>query len=387
MKSDLRYILVLSFYLTFLANTSFAQADFEFTGYIVNLPTYQKTNSRISDALGIDESTFLDLTRLRLRPTFYLPSNTSIILEYEIDPLYQSSGLIFGNSVDRTIRQNFDLRWTAVAEKNFTVTHFVDRLYLRYAFKMGDLTIGRQRISWGTGRVWNPTDLFSPINPASFDKIEKDGADAFSTRFYLGNFTDVELVYNPVNEFKESNYGARFRTNIRKYDFSFLGGYFDRRIVIGGDFAGNLFTAGFRGEGIISIDENDFESNFIKYILGLDYQFTPEIYGLIEYQFNGEGKSNRSNYELNRLLAGEILNLSRNYLVLQSTYQIHPLLSTGISLNSNLNDGSGFFSGSATYSLTENFYTSFGALLPFGTTFDEYAYYPISIYLKGELYF
>jgi len=387
MKFDLRYIFVLCFYFSFLINASFAQDNFEFTGYAVNLPTYQKTNSRISDALGIDESTFLDLTRLRLRPTLHPSSDLSIMLEYEIDPLYQSSGLIFGNPVDRTNRQNFDLRWRAVGEKNFTITHFVDRLYLRYAFKMGDLTIGRQRISWGTGRVWNPTDLFNPINPASFDKIEKDGADAFSTRFYLGNFTDVALVYNAVDEFKESNYGARFRTNLREYDFSFLGGYFDRRIVIGGDFAGNLLTAGFRGEGIISINQDDVESNFTKYILGLDYQFTPDIYGLIEYQFNGEGKSNRSNYELNRLLAGEILNLSRNYLALQSTYQIHPLLSTGISLSSNLNDGSGFFNGSATYSLTENFYVSLGALLPFGSTFDEYAYYPVSIYLKGEFYF
>jgi hypothetical protein len=250
-----------------------------------------------------------------------------------------------------------------------------------------DITIGRQRISWGTGRIWNPTDLFNPINPASYDKIEKDGADAVSARYYLGNFTDLEVVYNAVDEFNESNYGARFRTNFKDYDFSIVGGYFDQRVVVGADFAGNLLEAGFRGEGIISADNDDLASNFAKCILGLDYQITPELYGLAEYHFNGEGKTNRLDYELTRLISGEILNLKRNYLFLQTTYQIHPLLSSASSLNLNLNDGSGFFNGSLSYSLAENWYLNLGTLLPFGDIFDEYWYYPTSVYLKGEFYF
>ena len=384
----MKYIFLTIFlFVLLLINQSFAQVEFDFSGYVVNLPTYQKINNRISEALGIDESSFLDLTRLRLRPTLYPSSKATIVLEYEIDPLYQSSALLFGTPPDRTNRQNFDLRWTSIAESNFVLTHYVDRLYLRYAFKMGDMTIGRQRISWGTGRIWNPTDLFNPINPANFDKIEKDGADAISSRFYLGNFTDMEIVYNPVDDFRSSNYGARFRTNIMKYDFSLIGGYFDRRIVMGGDFAGNLFKAGARGEGIISANKDDLNSNFAKFILGLDYQFTSKLYGLVEYQFNGEGKTNRADYELTRLLTGEILNLSRNYLFLQSTYQAHPLLNTGLSFNFNLNDGSGFMSGFATYSLSENTYLTFGSLLPFGNPFDEYGFYPVSVYLKGEFYF
>ena len=383
----MKYILPIILYFLFFIDQSFAQVTFDFSGYIVNLPTYQKTNSIISNALGIDESNFLDLTRLRLHPTLYPTSYATIVLEYEIDPLYQSSSLLFGAPPDRTNRQNFDLRWTSIDESNFILSHFIDRLYLRNAFKIGDMTIGRQRISWGSGRIWNPTDLFNPINPANFDKIEKDGADAISSRFYLGNFTDIEVVYNPVDDFHDSNYGARFRSNVKKYDFSLVGGYFDRRIVIGGDFAGNLFKAGARGEGIISANKDDLNSNFAKFILGLDYQFTSKLYGLIEYQFNGEGKSHRSDYELARLVSGEILNLSRNYLFLQSTYQAHPLLNTGLSLNFNLNDGSGFISGLTTYSLTENAYLSFGALLPLGSAFDEYGFYPTSVYLKSEFYF
>lgn len=384
---NLKTVLIICAQLFFLISLAFAQIEFDFSGYVVNLPTYQKTNSTISALLGIDQSTYLDLTRLRLRPTVYPTSSTTIVLEYEINPLYQSSSFLFAAPSGRTNRQNFDLRWTPITEDHFTLTHFIDRLYVRQAFKKADVTVGRQRISWGTGRIWNPTDLFNPINPANFDKIEKDGADAVSTRLYLGNFTDLEVVYNTVDKFNESNYGARFRTNYKAYDFSIMSGYFDQRVVAGADFAGNLLEAGFRGEGIISAEKDDLDSNFIKYILGLDYQFTPELYGLIEYHFNGEGAAKKSGYELTRLIRGEILNLSRNYVFLQSTYQIHPLLNNSLSLNMNLDDGSGFTSGSLTYSLAENWYLSLGALVPFGSSFDEYWYYPTSLYLKGEFYF
>lgn len=382
----MKHLLIIS--LLLFVNTSPAQVEFDFSGYLVNLPIYQQANRTISAFFGIDESTYLDLTRLRLRPAVHVSSSSSVVLEYEVNPLYQSSSLLFAGAVsDRTNRQAIDLRWWAVTGEHYTLSHFIDRLYFRQALGKADFTIGRQRISWGAGRVWNPTDLFNPINPASFDKIEKDGADAVSARLYLGSFTDMEVVYNAVDEFNESNYGARFRTNFQTYDFSVMGGYFDRRLVAGADFAGNLFQAGFRGEGIISADRDDLNSNFVKFIIGLDYQFNPELYGLVEYHFNGEGKSDRLEYEFARLISGEILNLNRNYLFLQEAYQVHPLLNTAFSTNLNLNDGSGFFNGSVVYSLTEDIYVSVGALLPFGDTLDEYWYYPSSAYLKGEFYF
>ena len=54
-----------------------------------------------------------------------------------------------------------------------------------------------------------------------------------------------------MEKLNNSNGGFRFRTNYSEYDLSLIGGYFDKRIVIGGDFAGNLFEAGVRGEGKI----------------------------------------------------------------------------------------------------------------------------------------
>ena len=354
---------------------------------MVNLPIYQGTNELLSRAIDADENQFLNLTRVRLRPTIELWPNARICVEYELASLYHTTSIILSSLSDTRNRQTVDLRWDPVRRAHFTVSHFIDRIYFRQGFDFGDIIVGRQRIAWGTGRVWNPTDLFNPINPASFDKIEKEGADAVSVKFYLGSFTDFTVVYNSQSRFDGSNVGFRLRTNVGEYDFSTVAGYFDKRIIAGGDFAGNLLDAGFRGEGIISADENDLGSNFVKFIIGLDNQFTAQFYALIEYQFNGEGASDKNSYELRRLLAGEILNLSKNYVFIQVSYLLHPLLTGFVSLNANLNDGSGFIAGLASYSVTENFYVHLGGQLFYGDRFDEYWYYPNSIYMKGDIYF
>jgi hypothetical protein len=122
-------------------------------------------------------------------------------------------------------------------------------------------------------------------------------------------------------------------------------------------------------------------------IFGADYQWTPELYTLAEYHHNGEGKSDRTSYELFRLIDGDILNLSRDYLALQAMYQVHPLVTASVSTIGNLNDGSRFFAGMVSYSLTENSALTLGGQIFTGDQFTEYWYYPGSVFLKGELYF
>ncbi len=372
----------------FLAGPVFAQYNIEFSGYVVDLPIYQSTNKDLAQLFNIDQNSFLNLTRVRLRPTFCLWNNARINLEYEISGFYHGElGGFLIEQPEKTNRQLVDLTWNPINKKNYSLIHFIDRFYFRQGFDFGSVEIGRQRISWGTGRIWNPTDLFNPINPATYYKLEKDGADVISLRYIFGNFTDLNIVYNPQGKINNSNYGFRFRTNFDTYDFSLVGGYFDQRIVAGCDFAGNFFEAGVHGEGIISMNKNNISKNFAKFIIGADYQFTPLLYGLVEYHYNGEGKTNKFNYEFDRLLKGEILNLNRNYLAETISYQVTPLFTTSLTNITDLNDGSGYFSLTGNYSVTENFYMNAGTQFTFGDKFSEYWYYPSSFYLEGEFYF
>ena len=377
-----------NFLLLFFICTVISKAQFDFSGYVVNLPIYQRSNENLSRLFGIKKDMFMDLTRVRLRPVLYLGDNSRINAEYEISALYFNTiGSFLIVPSEKTSRQLVKLTWNPINEKNYSVVHFIDRLTFKQSFTNGSVEIGRQRISWGTGRVWNPTDLFNPINPAAYYKIEKDGADAVSFKYAFGSFTDLNIVFNPLEKIGDSNYGFRFRTNFDEYDVSVMGGMFDKRIVGGMDFAGNLGQAGIRGEGIISINKDNSSDKFVKFILGADLQFTSKLYGMVEYQFNGEGKSDKNKYEFARLIKGEIINLNRNYIFTSLNYQLTPLLTITFSDNTNINDGSGFIAGTGNYSLTENFYLDFGLQLTYGSTNSEYRYYPNSVYLEGEFYF
>jgi hypothetical protein len=396
-----RFHCIIAGTLVMLTNIAFAQVDFEYSGYIVELPMYQRVSAELPMVFApigdIELDMAVNLTRLRLRPTMRLWDGASLSLEHEVDFVYSSQSTMFASVTDITNRQAVDLRWHPVDEEHVSLVHYVDRLYLRQNFTWGSFIAGRQRIQWGTGRIWNPTDLFNPINPASFDKIEKDGADAVSAKLYLGSFTDLQAVVNfrKARGLKEgstaldsTNAGMRFRTNFSEFDVSAIGGWFDRRIVMGGDFAGNLFEAGVRGEAIyVSAGENQPHTEYLRIVLGADYQFTPEFYSLIEYMYNGEGNTETGSYEIERLFRGEILSLNRKYAYLGGTYLVHPLVTASVGIMRNLGDGSGFFSLVASWSSSDNSMISAGFLLPYGNVKDEYWYYPSSLYFKGEFYF
>ncbi len=367
--------------------TSFAQPDYDFEGYFQNLPVVQFIPSELSNLYGVSKTLELNLARVRLKPVIYLWENGRLNIAAESDILlYKNLTGFFNLTDEKTNRQIVKLKWQSKG-KNYSFLNFIDRFYFRQGFDWGNITIGRQRISWGTGRIWNPTDLFNPINPTTFYKIEKDGADAISTKITLGNFTDLNFVFNPQTDFSQSNYGFRFRTNIFEYDFSIMGGRFDGRNVLGGDFAGNLYEAGIRGEGIYYKPGQNNEKGFLKFILGIDYQFTSKFYALAEYHYNGEGKLKKTDYELQRLMKGEILNLSKSYLAVSAMYNATPLLNLTFTNINNLVDGSSLFGFRGDYSLSENSYLDFGAQYFLGEKFSEYWYYPSSLYLLFEYYF
>ena len=48
------------------------------------------------------------------------------------------------------------------------------------------LVVGRQVLSWGTGRFWNPTDLLSPFAPTDVDREVRHGVDAIRYSLPLG---------------------------------------------------------------------------------------------------------------------------------------------------------------------------------------------------------
>ncbi len=377
---------VLGLLLCWSGSVSFAQPEVKVDGYVVNVPAYLRVNDALASLLNINQDNWMDVTRLRLRPTLNLSESGYLALEYETDATYLSGELVtlVPSSVNR--HQLFDLSWDITTSDRWRVQHTIDRFYYRQQAGAFDISLGRQRIAWGSGRIWNPTDLFNPLNPTVFSKIEKDGVDVATLKYTLGTLSDAMLVFNPQRD-NSSNYALRLRTNYHEFDIAGMAGYFDRRVVIGGDVAGNVLDAGVRSEIILSMKDGDPSRNFAKAIVGADYQWTDRLYTLIEYHYNGQGETNPARYNLLKLTSGDVLNVGVDYLALTVSYLLHPLVMGTVTGMGNLDDRSAYVALSAVYLPGDEVSVTLGGQLFAGDRLDEYWYYPSSCYAKMELFF
>jgi hypothetical protein len=362
------------------------QVETSFSGYVLTLPALLSLSPAAADSAGLSRHQVMDVTRIRLRPSLSLPWNALLEVEYEVAGIVQSTDQPVMIEREEIGRQVTPLRWSISHSARYSLIHFIDRLVYRQRFEAGELAVGRQRISWGTGRVWNPTDLFNPINPVNFAKVEKDGADAVSAKVNLGTLSDLQIVWNPVRR-GAPNYGTRLRTHAGEYDFSILGGYFDGSSVAGGDLAGNLGPLGLRGEILWSGAGPKHPAAYVKYIAGVDDQVTAQLYALVEYQFNGQGSENPSAYDVDALYRGETLNLARHYLAVSASYLIHPLVTLTATGTANFDDGSQFYAGTASCSATDNLVVELGLYGLVADPGDEFSFYPGAAYVKLEYYF
>ena len=78
------------------------------------------------------------------------------------------------------------LSWTAIDAERHQLRGRTDRLSLTFRAPSLDITLGRQAISFGTGRIFTPFDLVAPFSPAVLDSQYKPGIDALRVDGYIG---------------------------------------------------------------------------------------------------------------------------------------------------------------------------------------------------------
>lgn len=86
-----------------------------------------------------------------------------------------------------------------------------------------DLTIGRQRIAWGTADKMNPTDN---LNPYDFEDVldfgRHRGSDALNLKYWFGSSTSLQVVYIPF--FRPDNLPVGLFANIFTMPFTLPAG-------------------------------------------------------------------------------------------------------------------------------------------------------------------
>ena len=246
---------------------------------------------------------------------------------------------------------------------------------------------GRQRIAWGTGKLWNPVDVLNPYQPLSVEREERRGVDAAYARRAFGNLTQVEAAWAPRDVWAEHSLLGRAKTHFGEYDLSLLGGKVaasSSSWMAGGDFAGNFLDGTLHGEW--SYTDLRTRTPYWKAGLGYDYTFKDSSL-VVEYLHSGSGTLDWRRYDLRTLLAGREVTLARNYLGGSWSWDAHALLKLDLLLLTNLDDGSQFFNPSLQWNALENLYLTAGLQRFGGPRRTEYGRVPNIVHAQAQFYF
>lgn len=322
-------------------------SEFQLHGYLKKLGI-------VSRSVFSDETRYLDITRLRLQGIGQIEPHLRSEVWLDTEALAGS----FLGTVDFDIarrlgqREWLDLDWDLITRSELFVGQRIFRAFASlYAGPM-TLTVGRQRIAWGTGFAWNPTDLLNPFNPAAIELGEKAGVDAIHLSVATGDFSRIEATYAPADASDQSSAAARVSSNVGEYDVSVMGGYFRDDWVVGGDFAGYVGDAGLRGEAAVTF--RSVASNYVRFTLTADRSFSGGYYAFVEYYYNGQGTTDKSKYDFVAVLRGRSFNVARDYLAVSVSKTLTPLFGANVYALVNLDDRSALMGPAFTYSVSDN---------------------------------
>lgn len=258
----------------------------------------------------------------------------------------------------------------------------------------GVFRFGRQRIAWGSGKFWNPTDILNPYKPLSLERDERRGVDAFYTRIALGTLSQFEGVLAEQENWSEASLLGRLKSNWKDTDGSFVFGKVagsTSSFMLGGDLAGNAFDGTLHAEW--SYTDPMTRTSFWKAGVGYDYNFSAEApWGLgdaavvFEYFHNGAGAINPARYDLVGLLSGRTVQLARDYLGFSYSNDIHPLVKLELVALGNLNDRSTFLSPSLQWNALNDLYLSAGWQRFGGERRTEFGRAPNIIFGQAQFY-
>lgn len=221
------------------------------------------------------------------------------------------------------------------------------------------LTLGRQRIGWGTARFWSPVDVFNPLSPLQIEGEERQGVDAAQLELSLPRDLTWTLVYAPQARFNRSTTAMRLSTTLHNYDVAGFVGRFARDWVAGGEFAGQWGGAGLRGEATYTWRDNPVEQDALRLTFGSDYAFTPKFYLVGEYFYNrGQPSGFVPGQPVDPALflrfTREIFTLRRHFVSAGARYELTPLLHLEGYTVVDVKGPSTFFMPLVRYSLTAN---------------------------------
>ncbi len=270
------------------------------------------------------------------------------------------------------------------------------RAWIGLENESGVVRAGRQRIAWGTGKIWNPTDVLNPHSPTSIEPDEREGVDALYARAGIGTLGQAEYVWAGQDTWIKQQMLGRVRGNLAGWDASLLGGKVagsTGSFMVGGDFAGTLLDGTLHGEWAAFHPET--RTPYWKAGLGYDYTIPSETKlrwlkdaaFVFEYFHAGNGSTDPARYNFAPVLAGTEVSVAQNYFGASFSEDLHPLVKLELFALANADDGSTFFFPQLTWNALNGLYLTAALQRLGGERRTEYGRNPNQTALTVQYYF
>ncbi|MGA7710899.1 MAG: hypothetical protein WCA81_03280 [Rhizomicrobium sp.] len=287
----------------------------------------------------------------------------------------------------------FNLTNTFVNHAQLVGSQSIDRLSVAYTAPDFVVRIGRQALSWGSGLVFRPMDLFDPFSPSATDTEYKPGTDMIYTQWLFEDGSDLQFIVvpRPARQGAEPSSDA---SSVALHLHTSLFGHETTWLLARdhGDWVGAVGINGALGEATWNIelvptflDAGPTRLSALANISDAITLFDRNATVFAEYFHNGLGVGGK-NYDLaslppdltDRLGRGQLFDTRRDYLAAGLTLEVNPLLNVSPTLIADLNDASVFALLAGTYSLSDNLNLVAGVQAPIGPARTEFGGLPLA---------
>ena len=374
----------------------------ELSGYVRSLTGIYDLGYELPGDAGDDATSGFNGQVVRLKWTTRMGTRLTLELHQRIQTQVTTTVSPLGASVagfavpERTVGLSTDF----ITRDRLRAWHDIDRLALSVYTDAGDLTVGRQAITWGISSLFPVADLWAQFSPFELDTEEKPGIDAVRFLTYPGEGWEVDAVLADRGSAEDLSAGVRASVALPWADLYLAGGKLWNEAMVMGGVAAPVGAWKLRAETLLPYDLDDDEVDRARATLGVDWMGG----GLIvsgEYHYNGVGGTDATDYAGvladPRFARGESYYLGRHYVGGAVVWTPgNDRLSLTLSALVNLQDPSTALTPVITYDFGQHTRVSAGGMLTSGTAptlsgatalESEYGTYGDLFFLRMSVYF
>ena len=357
------------------------------------------------------------LYRLRFDVTAHFGSRADALFSYEQSG-YRASTDNYGAGTEGILPASGDIPYRItqlsreyIDKDRFSATHELDRGYVSFHPRWGEITIGRQAIGLGRGRIFSAVDMFAPFSPLEIDREWRGGVDAARAEYVFTPVSGAEAIAVFGHTRDDSAVIARLQSYLGEADAEVLCGKRAKDGFAGIVLSSVLGNAEIHGEYAVFHTEAPHPQGgqlwgddcyISTAVFGSSYTFAAGngLHVLGEYHYSGFGageiRSAASLYSQDeyskRYLRGDMQILGRHALGFQTSYPWNESVNLGVDLFIAPRDGSGLVSPSVRWDFSQAGSFIAAGYAPWGTGSQnaeigsEYGSYPSAVFLQVSFY-